>query len=573
MKKSYLLFTCCLLGSALYAQSPSKRISTAERQDMPSYLRASAEATHGFTTPPPSPVRTIAEWEELHGLLISWAAYPGILTEIVRHARLECPVYIVTSNASSVANTLLAASVDTSNVVMVNSSLNSVWIRDFGPWSAYTNEVDTLLTIDWIYNRPRPKDDTVPSVIARLLNTPIYLTTTAPWNLVNTGGNFMTDGLGTGFASHLITEENPQHTEAEIDTIMDRFMGIKRYIKMHTLPYDEIHHIDMHMKLLDEETILFGEYPPGIADGPQIEANMMYVLDHYRSVYGTPYKIIRIPMPAQNGKYPSNGGDYFTYTNSSFINKTLIVPTYGIPSDTTALRIYRDALPGYNIVGINSTQSINALGALHCITKEVATRDPLLISQQAISNQSSAAGTYPTEAYIRHRSGIQSATLYYRIQSSGMFSALAMSPIPSRPGYWAASIPAQPAGSVIEYYIEAVSVSGRIQRRPMTAPAGFRQFSIYPATGVSQSLALKLQPVFPNPSSGITCIPVHSHLPQPVTLALYDLSGKKIQEIYNGELPAGESRYYADTESLSGGIYVIRLSSRQEQISMKLVVK
>ena len=37
---------------------------------------------------------------------------------------------------------------------------------------------------------------------------------------------------------------------------MKKFMGIERYIKMETLPYDEIHHIDMHMKLLDEETIL-----------------------------------------------------------------------------------------------------------------------------------------------------------------------------------------------------------------------------------------------------------------------------------------------------------------------------
>ena len=38
-------------------------------------------------------------------------------------------------------------------------------------------------------------------------------------------------------------------------------MGINRYITMPTLPYDGIHHIDMHMKLLDEETLLVGEYP------------------------------------------------------------------------------------------------------------------------------------------------------------------------------------------------------------------------------------------------------------------------------------------------------------------------
>ena len=35
---------------------------------------------------------------------------------------------------------------------------------------------------------------------------------------------------------------------------------------MPTLPYDGIHHIDMHMKLLDEETLLVSEYPDGVAD-------------------------------------------------------------------------------------------------------------------------------------------------------------------------------------------------------------------------------------------------------------------------------------------------------------------
>ena len=69
----------------------------------------------------------------------------------------------------------------------------------------------------------------------------------------------MCDGFGTGFSSKLTLDENTLHTEAEVDTIMKKFMGINRYIKMETLPYDDIHHIDMHMKLLDEETILMAE--------------------------------------------------------------------------------------------------------------------------------------------------------------------------------------------------------------------------------------------------------------------------------------------------------------------------
>ena len=42
----------------------------------------------------------------------------------------------------------------------------------------------------------------------------------------------------------------------------------------------------MHMKLLNEETLLVGEYPTGIADGPQIEANIQYVLANFQNTFG-----------------------------------------------------------------------------------------------------------------------------------------------------------------------------------------------------------------------------------------------------------------------------------------------
>ena len=67
-------------------------------------------------------------------------------------------------------------------------------------------------------------------------------------------------------------------TPAEIDQLMDDWMGIDTYIKMTVLPFDDIHHIDMHMKLLNEETLLVGEFPLNVSDGPQIEMNIQYIL-------------------------------------------------------------------------------------------------------------------------------------------------------------------------------------------------------------------------------------------------------------------------------------------------------
>lgn len=576
MKKILLASLFFFIALAGTAQNAGHIMSAQESLMMPGYLqKVKSTQSINITTPPSSPVRTIGEWEELQGLLITWTSYQSILREIVRWAKAETRVYIVCSNPATVISYLASGGVDTVNVTCMVTPYNSVWCRDYGPWSAYTNDVDTLLTIDWIYNRPRPLDDVVPTAVAAQLGTPIYETTAAPYDLVHTGGNFMCDGRGTGFSSNLTVNENTNHSIAEIDTIMKLFMGIDRYIKMPTLPYDAIHHIDMHMKLIDEETLVFGEYPPGIADGPQIEANLQYVITNYMSCFGTPYHVIRIPMPDDNGLYPHNGGDYFTYANASFINKTLIVPQYNIPEDTTALRIYHEALPGYNIIGINSNASIGALGSLHCITKELGTSDPLLISHKKLEDTYDTTNAYNAVAFIKHRSGIQTATLYWRADTLQPYQSLTMTPVSGQTDYWETYIPAHPAGTDIYYYIHAQANSGKQQVRPMPAPSGWWKFSVLGTTGVEEltETALTLGTIFPNPARAITCIPVHSPFARQIEVTLYDVSGRKVKDVFSGKTKAGDNKYFFDASLLSAGVYFVDVKTSVHSLRQKVAVR
>jgi agmatine/peptidylarginine deiminase len=581
MKKINTFFTCLSMMCFMhgYSQSLPHVMTPGEALDMPSYLQSRALESAGMnliTTPPVSPVRTIAEWEELQGLTISWTSYNSILREIVRNAKEQARVYILTSNPSSTTTYLAAGGVDTVNVTCLQIPFNSVWCRDYGLWSAYTNNVDSLISVDWIYNRPRPADDASPVQLSAAIGVPVYQTTTAPWDLIHTGGNFMTDGFGTGFSSNLIIDENPSKTVAQIDTIMNRFMGINRYIKMNTLPYDQIHHIDMHMKLLDEETILMGQYPVGVADGPQIEANLLFVLNNFNSVFGTPYKVVRIPMPADNGQYPGSGGRYFTYTNSSFINNTIIVPTYNVPSDTTALRIYREAMPGYNVVGINSLASIGSLGALHCITKEMATPDPLLISHQPLNDTYDTLNAYPVEALIQHRSGINNAILWWRTDTLQPYVSVNMVPSGNGPDRWIGYIPAASAGTQLMYYIEADAVSGKNQVRPMPAPDGYWLFKVLgnPVGTGLETLSFSRNSVFPNPSKGITCLEFTDLIGhQSLEVSLKDVAGRTIIQVFNGLTRQGENRLFFDTTTLTSGMYLIQISSLSINYTYKLMIR
>jgi len=577
--KQILTITFLLFSYFCYSQSaaPTHRMEPAEKLLMPDYLRQiQNNSFNGITTPPISPVRASAEWEEIDALMITWTSYTTILKEIVRAAQIETKVLIVCSDSTAVKNYLISNSVPLVNVSYLIEPYNSVWCRDYGPWNIYTNDVDSLALIDWIYNRPRAKDDTVPAAIQRFTSLPMYEMTQSPYDLVHTGGNFMTDGFGTGFSSDLIIQENPSKSETTIDSIMQQFMGINRYIKMPTLPYDQIHHIDMHMKLLDEETILMGEYPAGVADGPQIEANLQYILSNFNSVFGTPYKVIRIPMPPDNsGAYPNTGGDYRTYANAVFVNKTVILPIYEERYDTTAIRIWQEALPGYTITGINCNSMISALGAIHCITKEVSSADPLLISHQALQDNFNTTTPYQVDAKILHRSSISNATIYYRTDTLLPYQTATMQISGGGNDMWTGNIPAQNAGSTVYYYIGAESISGKQQVRPLPAPAAYWKFNVLLNTGIAHEVTkatFSMNAAFPNPSKGLTCIPLFSSVEQNIQVDLKNSLGQTITSIYSGKL-SGEKKLFVNTENLNAGVYFISVIGMEQGLQQKLFVR
>jgi len=584
MKKHF--FLVLFAGSALFqmAQDLPKGFAPGEREQMNSYLEKFSGNTASrplITTPPPfTKLRNAAEWEEIQTLTITWTSYTPIHRQIILAAQNDTKITIVCSDSNAVKTNLNSNSVPLTNLRFVIAPFNSVWIRDYFGNSVYGKHVDSLILVDWIYNRPRPLDDVVPTAIANNLNIPIYETTSSPnWNLIHTGGNYMSDGLGTAFSSTLTDSENPTKTAAMIDTIMKKFMGINRYIRMPTLPYDGIHHIDMHMKLIDEETLLVGQYPPGIADGPQIEANLAWILANYNSVFGTPYKVVRIPMPKdRNNLWPNqNGGWYCTFTNGVFVNRSYIFPRYYQQYDTTAFRILKQNLPGYKITGIDcdepSSPIISASGAIHCITHAVHVKDPLLITHQRLNTKCSNDPSYTVSAKIAHKSGINSATVYWSNDTLNGFTPLNMTLANIATNEYTAAIPTQTAGTKVYYYISASATSGKVMTRPITAPLGRWNFDVQNCiVGVKENSTVKMNSVYPNPAGSITCIPLFSEGSSFVKVTLYNTLGQEVARLYEGEIQ-GDKNVFLHAENYPKGVYFIHLSSDKGSEIQKLIIK
>ena len=534
-----------------------KGLTETERELLPQFQFNSLV----ISDPPEGPVRAAAEWEEVEYLVIRWTnAYQNILRQIVEVGVQECKVLITTQNESSVTNYLSNQGVDLTNVEFLNTGSNSIWIRDYGGNTIYSDDVGERALTDWIYNRPRPLDDIMPTQHATMVGMPIYVTDTGTNDLVNTGGNYMSDGLGNAFASNLILEENEPgnpynvsaKTEEEIDAIMNAYMGIENYIKMETLPYDEIHHIDMHMKLLDEETILVSKYPEGVADGPQIEENIDYVLSNFQSPFGTPYEIKWIDAPpSTSGSYPDTGGYYRTYSNAVFVNKSIIVPTYRPEVDEPALDYLRELLPGYNVVGIDVDNSneplIASLGAIHCITHTIGVDEPLWIVHQPINEVPTSNTSVSINAMIKHISGINNATVYWREAGESEFNQLSMTIIGD--DNWSVDLLIPSGAESIEYYIEAEANSGKSLARPLVAPEGFWTFTVANLSN-EEWADNNISAPYPNPASEEVSFQLNQ-IEGAVKVSIYNILGQKLNSTTiveaNGTLTLGLNKEWRGT--------------------------
>ncbi|MEZ4881438.1 MAG: agmatine deiminase family protein [Flavobacteriaceae bacterium] len=580
MKNNYTKYLLVLLMALQTALATSQ-----EKPNLPHYLTETEKAlisefqftSSRFTAPPSGPVRAAAEWEEVEYLLVTWnPSYPNILRQIVQAGVQECKVIITTQNQASVSNYLTTNGVDITNVTFLNVPWDSIWIRDYAGNTIYSDDVGELALTDWIYNRPRPNDDVMPVAHAAQAGIPLYTTNSGTNDLVNTGGNYMSDGLGNAFASRLILNENAAgnpygvsvKTEAQIDGIMQEYMGIERYIKMTTLPYDEIHHIDMHMKLLDEETILVSKYPPGVADGPQIEANIQYVLDNFQSPFGTPYNIEWIDAPpSTNGNYPDTGGPYNTYSNAVFVNKTIMVPTYRPSVDAPALAKLQELLPGYNVVGIDvdnpGENLIISKGAIHCITHTIGVAEPLWIVHQPI-DEANAGSTVTVEAMIKHNSGVAQAKVFWREEGATTYNEIEMAP--SNGDNWAVdfTIPNSPVN--IEYYIWAKAISGKELNRPIVAPEGYWTIQVE-TLSVDEWAQNHISAAYPNPTNGKVFFNMNA-IQGPVRVEIHNILGQKL---YDATIENGNGKVTLDLNQNWQGTLLVTFEGDFGKIHKKVI--
>jgi agmatine deiminase len=400
------------------------------------------------TPPPPGPVRNVAEFERMQAVLIR---YPfGISYAVIKEMADDIHVITIvsgTTQQTTVLNNYISNGVNTSNCSFLIAPTNSYWTRDYGPWFVFDGNGQPAI-VDFPYNRPRPLDNEIPVAMATHLNIGLF-----GMNVIHTGGNYMTNGMGISASSDLVYDENPSLTPAQINQYFNNFLGIQNY---HVVPDPNntyIDHIDCWGKFLGPDKILIREVPPGHSQYAAIEATATYFSNQVSS-YGKPFQVFRVNTPNDQ-----------PYTNSLILNNKVLVPIMNSAYDNAALQVYEDAMPGYTIVGV--TGSWQSTDALHCRTMGIADIGMLHIEHIPVTGVQPVQQQYLIEATLKAHSnqGLKTDSLFiiYSLNDNA-WDTINMSLVYGK--LYSGLIPVPDSGSMVKYYIFAADSSGRRENHP-----------------------------------------------------------------------------------------------------------
>ncbi|MBR4377969.1 MAG: agmatine deiminase family protein [Bacilli bacterium] len=289
------------------------------------------------------------------------------------------PNYDSSSRISEARSDFEDAGIKMENVTFLDMPIDddyTYWVRDFSPFYVFKNK--DLSVVDFTYNRPaRTEQNVVPQKLANYFGMSY-----SKMSLTHTGGNLMQDGRGTAFSDDLVIQEN-SNNESKVRSQMEQFTGTDNYVITIDPQGDYIAHIDCWGKIVAPDKIIVAKLPQSNSRYQYYE-QVANLLANTKCSYGYNYKVYRIEEPGGNIVAP--------YTNSLIANGHVYMPlgtnsTY----NQKALQVYQEALPGYEIHGIQGFSSNTGLeflntDALHCRTHEVPDNNMLFIDSRYVYN-------------------------------------------------------------------------------------------------------------------------------------------------------------------------------------------
>jgi len=252
---------------------------------------------------------------------------------------------------------------------------NDTWARDHGGitiWEEGRPVVLDFFFSGWGLKFPAHLDNLIPRKLweAGLLHAEHrYI------GLLLEGGGIESDGQGTLLTTTqclLSPNRHPHLSREQLEEQLRDLFGLQRvlWLEYGYLAGDDTDaHIDTLARFCSPNTIAYVHCPNPDDEHYEALAAMERQLQQWTTLEGRPYHLVRLPWP--DACYAADGHRLpATYANFLIINGAVLVPTYRVPQDETALACLRACFPGREVVGIDCRPLIEQHGSLHCITMQ-----------------------------------------------------------------------------------------------------------------------------------------------------------------------------------------------------------
>ncbi len=613
MKRLYAVLALCLTVFAAQAADnrsndqanpawpdnlPLPAFETPQERQVPSDLNAD-----DVTPPPAEPVLAVAEFAPQEGVQLAYPfGYDDIFISIVRECQEVGVVYIVVENAavaSECSSLLLSNGVPLSNIEYQYHPIDAMWSRDYGAHFVWGQTSGEIALVDQQYYDGRPNDDEIPDFQAGQWHMNFYETA-----LYHEGGNYMSDGHGNVMCSDILYSNNQTWTPRQCEEeVMAYFGATEVYVYEH-ITWDATGHIDLWAKMLNDTTIMVAQMQPDDPNYALVEQHAA-TMGEVLTVYGTPFNIVRCPMPPAYSIWIFHY--YKSFLNSLIFNGKILVPIYATEPELTtqALAIHQAAMPDYEVVGIYCDNIAPAGGAIHCVTIGIAEHAQDYVHNADVNitpisppiEIPPGGGTFQYNANVHN---LESDSIYtevwteVRLPDGSAYGPLFEKPIPLAAGGTASRTMSQyvpgtaPAGT----YTYLMYTGSRLPRVvndssyfsfTKTGAEGLAANNLTgwwteevtsPTAGLSAAspAAYGLLEAFPNPFNPTTelrfSLPVEGNF----TLAVYDLQGSKVAQLASGYKAAGSYTAHFNGSELASGMYVARLEQNGFATTAKLIL-
>jgi agmatine deiminase len=336
----------------------------------------------GYAMPP--------EWAPHRATWLSWPhkeaswpdkfePVPGIFAELVGHLAPREEVHINVAgpdDEAGVRQLLRQRRVPLDQVFFHHNPTNDAWCRDHGPifvQREFGGRREELI-LDWGYNAwgnkypPYDLDDVIPSRVGAEFGIPVLHP-----GIVMEGGSLDVNGAGTLITTEaclLNPNRNPELSRTQIEQHLKDYLGVRHILWLGDgiVGDDTDGHVDDLTRFTDAGTVVtVVEQDPADGNYQPLMDNLER-LRHMKDQDGQPLRVATLPMP--NPLYQGDQRLPASYANFYIANGVVLLPTYRSPGDEIARETLQGLFPTRRVVGVDCTDLVWGLGAIHCVTQQ-----------------------------------------------------------------------------------------------------------------------------------------------------------------------------------------------------------